>query len=58
MFDLFMARSSLLPCAIVLASYICMGKMLRISNFFSEAARSVLLKFHVEPPWDGATKDC
>ena len=43
-FDLFTARSSLLPYAFVWAPYICMGKMLRISNdFSSEASGPVLL---------------
>ena len=56
-FDLFMARSSLLPYAFVWAPYICMGKMLRIpNNFSSEASGPVLLKFHVEPPWDKGMK--
>ena len=32
MFELFTARSNLLPYAFVLAPYICMGKMLRLSN--------------------------
>ena len=46
MFDLFTVRSSLLPYAFVWAPYICMGKMLRISNdFSSEASEPVLLKF-------------
>ena len=59
MFDLFMAGSSLLPNAFVWAPYIHMGKMLRISNdFSSEAAGPMLLKFHVEPPKGGGTKDC
>ena len=45
-------RSSLRPYAFVWAPYICMGKVLRISNYFSsEAAWPLLLKFHVEPPW-------
>ena len=36
-----------------------MGKMLRISNdFSSEASGPMLLKFHVEPPLVGGTKDC
>ena len=49
MFDLFTARSSLLLYAFVWAPYICMGKMLRISNdFSSEASGPMLLKFHVE----------
>ena len=51
MFDLFTARSSLLPYAFVQAPYICMGKMLRISNdFSSEASGPMLLKFQVKPP--------
>ena len=34
--------------------YICMEKMLIISNgFSSEASGPVLLKFHAEPPWAG-----
>ena len=50
MFDLFTARSSLLPYAFVWAPYIRMGKMLRISNdFSSETSWPILLKFHVEP---------
>ena len=49
-----MARSSLLLYAFVWAPYICMEKMLIISNgFSSEASGPVLLKFHVEPPWAG-----
>ena len=29
------------------------------SNFFSlETAGPIKAKFHVEPPWDGGTKDC
>ena len=52
MFDLFTARSSLLPYVFVWAPYICMGKMLRISNnFSSEASGPMLLKFHVKPPY-------
>ena len=48
-FDLFTARSSLLPYAFVWAQYICMGKMLRISNdFSSEASGPMLLIFYVE----------
>ena len=38
MFDLFTARSSLLPYAFVWAPYIWMGKLLRISNDFSSEA--------------------
>ena len=35
------------------------GKMLSISNYFSsEATGPVLLKFHVEPPWDRGMKVC
>ena len=50
-FDLFTVRSSLLPYAFVWAQYICMGKMLRISNnFSSEASGPVLLKSYMEPP--------
>ena len=50
-FNLFTARSSLLLYAFVWAPYICMEKMLIISNgFSSEASRPVLLKFHAEPP--------
>ena len=57
MSDLFTARSSLLSCAFVWAPYICIGKMLRISNdFSSEAAGPTLLKFHVEPPFGGERK--
>ena len=37
--DLFMVRSSLLPYAFVWAPYICMRKMLRISNDFSSEKR-------------------
>ena len=55
----FTARSSLLLYAFVWAPYICMEKMLIISNdFSSEASGPVLLKFHVEPPWGRRTKDC
>ena len=44
-FDIFTARSSLLPYAFV------WGKMFRISNDFSSGAPGpMLLKFHVEPP--------
>ena len=51
MFDLFTERSSLLPNSFVWAPYICMGKMLRISNdFSSEAAEPILLKFQMESP--------
>ena len=58
-FDLLTARSSLLPYAFVLTPYICMEKMLIISNdFSSEASGPMLLKFHVEPPWGRGTKDC
>ena len=47
----FQARSNLLPYAFVWAPYICMGKMLRISNdFFSEASGPMLLKSKVEAP--------
>ena len=57
-FDLFTARSSLLPYAFVWAPYICMEKMLIVSNdFSSEASGPMLLKFHVEPP-GRRTKDC
>ena len=28
------------------------------NDFSSEAAEPILLKFHMEPPWDGGTKDC
>ena len=36
-----------------------MEKMLLISNdFSSEASGSILLKFHVEPPWGRRMKDC
>ena len=53
-FNLFMVRSSLLLYAFVWAPYICMEKMLIISNgFSSEASGPVLLKFHAEPPWAG-----
>ena len=56
-FNLFKARSSLLLYAFVWAPYICMEKMLIISNgFSSEASRPVLLKFHAEPPWAGEWK--
>ena len=59
MFDLFTARSSLLPYAFVWALYICMEKMFIISDdFFPEASRPMLLKFHVAPPWGRRTKDC
>ena len=37
-YDLFTVRSSLLPYAFVLAPYICMEKMLIISNDFSSEA--------------------
>ena len=54
-----MARSSLLPYVFVWAPYICIGKMLRISNdFSSEASGPMLLKFHVESPYVGGMKDC
>ena len=56
-FDLFTARSSLLTYAFVWAPYISMGKMLRISSYFSSEAANVL-KFHVEPPWGWGMKDC
>ena len=49
----FTARSSLLPYAFVWAPYICMGKILRISNDFSsssEASGPMLFKFHVKTP--------
>ena len=55
-FDLFTARSSLLPYSFVWAPYICMGNMLRISNNFSSEASG--LKFQVEPPWGRGTIDC
>ena len=52
-----MVRSSLLLYAFVWAPYICMEKMLIISNdFSSEASGPVLLKFHAEPPWAGEWK--
>ena len=58
-FDLFMARSSLLVYAFVCAPYICMEKILIISNdFSSKASGPMLLKFHVEPPWGRRMKDC
>ena len=48
------ARSGLLLYAFVWAPYICVEKMLIISNgFSSEASGPVLLKFHAEPPWAG-----
>ena len=47
----------LLLYAFVWAPYICMEKMLIISNdFSSEASGPVLLKFHAEPPWAGECK--
>ena len=50
----FTARSSLLLYAFVWAPYICMEKMLIISNgFSSEASGPMLLKFHAESPWAG-----
>ena len=53
-FNLFTARSSLLLYAFVWAPYICMEKMLIISNgFSSDASGPVLHKFHAEPPWGG-----
>ena len=56
-FNLFTARSGLLLYAFVWAQYICMEKMLIISNgFSSEASGPVLLKFHAEPPWAGERK--
>ena len=56
-FNFFTARSSLLLYAFVWSPYICMEKMLIISNGFSpEASWPVLLKFHVEPPWVGEWK--
>ena len=49
-----MGRSSLLLYAFVWAPYICMEKMLIISDDFStEAFGPVLLKFQAEPPWAG-----
>ena len=45
----FKARWSLLPCAFVWAPYICIGKMLRISNNFSSEASW--------PPWGRGMKD-
>ena len=40
--------------AFVWAPYICMEKMLIISDdFSSEASGPVLLKFHAEPSWAG-----
>ena len=54
MFDHFTA--TLPPYAFVCAPYICKGKLLRISNDFSEAAGPTLLKFHVESPWYGERK--
>ena len=43
--------------AFVWAPYICMVKMLIISNdFSSEVSGPVLLKFHAEPPWAGEWK--
>ena len=59
MFDLSKARSNLLPYAFVWALYICMEKMVIISNdFSSEASGPVLLKFHMAPPWGRGTKAC
>ena len=56
-FDIFMVRSSSLLYAFVWALYICMEKMLIISNdFSSEASGPVLLKFHVELPLDRRMK--
>ena len=53
------ARSSLLLFAFIWAPYICMEKMLIISNdFSSETSGPGLLKFHVEPPRGRRTKDC
>ena len=49
-FDLFMARSSLLPYTSVWAPFVCMGKMLSISDDSSEVARPMAPVFHVEPP--------
>ena len=56
-FNLFTARSSLFLYAFVWAPYVCMEKMLIISNGFSSGASGpVLLKFHAEPPWEGEWK--
>ena len=56
-FNLFTARSILLLYAFVWVPYICMEKMLIISNgFSSEASGPVLLKFHAEPTWAGECK--
>ena len=49
-FDLFMARSSLLPYTSVWAPSVCMGKMLSISDDSSEVTRPMAPMFHVEPP--------
>ena len=55
-FNLFTARLFASVC-ICIAPYICMEKMLIISNgFSSEAPGPVLLKFHAEPPWAGEWK--
>ena len=53
-----MARSDLLRYAFVWALYICMEKIVIISNDYSEASGPMLLKFHVEPPWGRGMKDC
>ena len=44
---------------------ICMGPIhlygktvANLNDFSSEASGPVLLKFHVEPPWDRRMKDC
>ena len=51
----FYGQIKLLLYAFVWAPYICMEKMLIISNgFSSEASGPVLLKFHAEPPCHGA----
>ena len=39
--------------AFVWALYICIGKCLEFQRTYSEAAGTIMLKFHVESPWDG-----
>ena len=58
-FDFLLQGQVCFPMLLYGIPYICMGKMLRISNnFSSEAARPMLLKFHAMPPWGGGMKEC
>ena len=36
--------------------YVCMSTFSNI--FFSETTGPIETKFHMEPPWDGGSKDC